>query len=85
MVLEELEACVSVSEEKESELPELINAFLETLSESDCRLFVRRYWYAMMPAELAGREGMTINAVTVRLYKLRNKLRKFLEERGYHT
>jgi DNA-directed RNA polymerase specialized sigma24 family protein len=37
----------------------------------------------MMPAELAKAEGMTVNAVTVKLYKTRNKLRKFLEERGY--
>ena len=37
----------------------------------------------MMPAEIAKREGMGVNAVTVKLYKTRNKLRNFLEERGY--
>ena len=80
---EELEACIPAPEEAAGELPELLNEFLAGLKETDRRLFVRRYWYAMMPAELAKREGMTVNAVTVKLYKTRNKLRKFLEERGY--
>ena len=85
IAINELSACVAVQEEDASELTALINEFLGQLSERDCRLFVRRYWYAMMPAELAGKEGMTVNAVTVRLYKLRNQLRKFLEERGYQV
>ena len=80
---EELEACIPAPEEAAGELTELLNEFLAGLKETDRRLFVRRYWYAMMPAELAKREGMTVNAVTVKLYKTRNKLRKFLEERGY--
>lgn len=85
VIFDELSACVAVQEEDASELTALINEFLGQLSERDCRLFVRRYWYAMMPAKLAGKEGMTVNAVTVRLYKLRNQLRKFLEERGYQV
>jgi hypothetical protein len=32
---------------------------------------------------LAKEEGTTKNAVTVRLYKTRNKLRAYLKERGY--
>ena len=84
VALEELEACIPVPDEEAGELPALLNEFLGGLSSIERRLFVRRYWYAMMPAELAGKEGMTVNAVTVRLYKTRNKLRKFLEERGYH-
>ena len=83
VAFEELEACIPAPEEAAGELPELLNEFLAGLKETDLRLFVRRYWYAMMPAELAKREGMTVNAVTVKLYKTRNKLRKFLEERGY--
>ena len=79
----ELEACIPAPEEAAEELPELLNEFLAGLKAADRRLFVRRYWYAMMPAELAKAEGMTVNAVTVKLYKTRNKLRKFLEERGY--
>ena len=83
VAFEELEACIPAPEEAAGELPALLNEFLAGLKETDRRLFVRRYWYAMMPAELAKREGMTVNAVTVKLYKTRNKLRKFLEERGY--
>ena len=83
VAFEELEDCIPAPEEAASELPKLINGFLAGLKPLDRRLFVRRYWYAMMPAELAKREGMGVNAVTVKLYKTRNKLRKFLEERGY--
>mgnify|MGYP003298240928 CR=1 FL=1 len=64
-------------------LTDKLNVFLEGLAPEARKIFMRRYWYAMMPAELAKREGMTVNAVTVKLYKTRNKLRKFLEERGY--
>lgn len=83
VAFEELEACIPAPEEAADDLPELLNEFLAGLKETDRRLFVRRYWYAMMPAELAKAEGMTVNAVTVKLYKTRNKLRKFLVERGY--
>jgi RNA polymerase sigma-70 factor (ECF subfamily) len=74
VAFEELEACIPAPEEAAGELPELLNEFLAGLKDTDRRLFVRRYWYAMMPAELAKREGMTVNAVTVKLYKTRNKL-----------
>ena len=83
VAFEELEACIPAPEEAADELPALLNEFLAGLKDTERRLFVRRYWYAMMPAEIAKREGMGVNAVTVRLYKTRNKLRKFLEERGY--
>ena len=83
VAFEELEACIPAPEEAAEELPELLNEFLAGLKDTDRRLFVRRYWYAMMPAELAKKEGMTVNAVTIKLYKTRNKLRNFLEERGY--
>ena len=83
VMLSELGDCIPAPEEAADELPALLNEFLAGLKETDRRLFVRRYWYAMMPAALAKREGMTVNAVTVKLYKTRNKLRKFLEERGY--
>ena len=83
VAFEELEDCIPAPEEAADDLPELLNEFLGGLKPADRRLFIRRYWYAMMPAELAEREGMGVNAVTVKLYKTRNKLRKFLEERGY--
>ncbi len=80
---EELEACIPVRDEQASELPVLLNEFLGSLSAADRRVMVKRYWYAMSAQEVAADEGMTVNAVTVRLYKTRNKLRAFLEERGY--
>ncbi len=80
---EELEDCIPVRDEQAHELPSLLNEFLGSLSAADRRVMVKRYWYAMSVQEIAADEGMTVNAVTVRLYKTRNKLRAFLEERGY--
>ena len=34
-------------------------------------------------AEIAAEQGMTENAVWVRLYRVRDKLRLYLNERGY--
>ena len=72
VAFEELEDCIPAPEETADELPALLNEFLGGLKDTERRLFVRRYWYAMMPAEIAKREGMGVIAVTVRLYKTRN-------------
>ena len=65
------------------ELPELLNAFLRSLDTTERRVFLRRYWLSVSPEDIAREEGTTKNAVTVRLYKTRGKLRTFLKERGY--
>ena len=64
-------------------LKDLIHAFLRTLEETDRRLFLGRYWYAFPIKKLASAWGMTPNAVSLRLYKTRAKLKTFLTERGY--
>ena len=64
-------------------MPELLNAFLRTLDSRERRLFLRRYWVSVSLEALANEEGTTKNAVTVRLYKTRNKLKVYLQERGY--
>lgn len=83
VAFEELSESIPMRDEDAGELPRLLNEFLADLNAVERRVLVRRYWYAMSPAEIARIEGMTVNAVTVRLYKTRNKLRLFLNERGY--
>ena len=83
IAFEELSDCVPIPDDNVEGLPALLDEFLGGLSETDLRLFMRRYWYSVLPAELAKQEGMTVNAVTVRLYKIRNQLHSFLKERGY--
>lgn len=80
---EELEACISVDESHSDILPGLISSFLEGLDETDRKLFMGRYFHATPVKDLAGTYGMTPNAVSLRLYKTRERLRLHLEEGGY--
>ena len=80
---EELSDMIQAPDERADELPELLNDFLRTLDLPERRLFLRRYWLSVPTAKLAEEEGSSKNAVTVRLYKTRNKLKAYLKERGY--
>lgn len=82
VVLEEL-AEVTPSDVSEDALREAVQGFLRTLGDADRRLFLGRYWYATSVKELAKAWGMTPNAVSLRLYKTREKMKAYLSERGY--
>ena len=87
LVLEELEECVPARTDVEGELEarELarsIDRFLAGLSYPDRYLFVRRYWFADPVHEIAARTGLRENRVSVRLFRLREKLRKHLQKEG---
>ena len=83
--LEELEECIPAPEEAQSELTVWINEFLKQQGEVDRVLFMGRYWFACSVGDLAARMDMTPNAVSLRLHKIREKLRKYLVERGYRV
>lgn len=90
-ILEELEECAAQDFTHSPEellengmLSRAIDEFLETLTERDAVLFVRRYWYSDPVKEIAGLLGMTENAVTKRLIKTRKKLKKFLTGKGVY-
>lgn len=80
---EELSDSISIPDDRADELPELLNGFLRSLDYPERRLFLRRYWFSVPVETLAKEEGTTKNAITVRIYKTRNKLRTYLKERGY--
>ena len=87
LALDELEECipsgVDIETELEAkELTEAINRFLRTLSREDRFLFVRRYWYADPVSELAVRTNGSANRISVRLFRIREKLRKTLIKEG---
>lgn len=46
-------------------------------------LFVRRYWYSDDISDLADRFHMNNNNVSVRLSRIRNKLKNYLQKEGY--
>ena len=84
IALEELGDCIPMKDEEADALPELLNRFLDTLPETECRLFCGRYWHGHSVKELARGYGLTPKAVTMRLSRTREKLRTYLNERGYH-
>ena len=85
VAFEELSDSVPMRDEDTPILRELLNEFLAGLEPKDRVTFMRRYWYAMTPAQIAKLDKISVNAVTVRLYKTRNKLRDYLAERGYRV
>ncbi len=84
--LSELEACFPAPDDGDrGELTELLNEFLAALPKQDRIMFVQRYWYSLTAAQIGGELGLSENAVWVRLHRTREKLRDYLEERGYHV
>lgn len=86
--LDELEDCItSVSSVEDEisvrELSRLLDAFLDNLDVENRVIFVRRYWYSDSVSEIAERLGVSSNNISVRLSRIRSKLKKFLEKEGY--
>ena len=82
---EELEACIPLPDEQTPALAEMLEKFLREQGETDRTLFMGRYWFACSVEDLARRTGLTKNAVQLRIFRTRERLRAYLEERGYHV
>ena len=87
LALDELEEVLSdrdsVEEAVEAkELSKAINGFIATLNKSDRFIFMRRYWYSDPVQDIAGMANSTTNSVAVRLFRIREKLRIYLEKEG---
>ncbi|MBR6102211.1 MAG: sigma-70 family RNA polymerase sigma factor [Ruminococcus sp.] len=85
--LEELEGCVAapsgVEEQAEArELGRLINSFLASLPKDERVLFVRRYYFCDSIDGLAELFHTSGHNVSARLYRTREKLRKYLRKEG---
>ena len=88
LVLEEMEECIpsTMNVETELEAKELtaaINRFLSAMSREDRFLFVRRYWYGDSVADLAAMTNGSADRVSVRLFRIREKLKKSLMKEGF--
>ena len=88
LILDEMEECIPsrVNVETDYDAKELgaaINRFLSTLNREDRFLFVRRYWYADSVTELAAMTKSSVNRISVRLFRLREKLRITLMKEGF--
>ncbi len=59
-----------------------VSDFLRGQKKEDRRLFIRRYWYGDSVETVARDTGITPNAASVKLHRMRARLRTFLKERG---
>ena len=87
LALDELAECVPDAHDTQAaleaaELERMLNAFLRTLPERECNIFLRRYWYVEEYSEIARRYGMKLNTVKTSLFRTRAKLRDYLEREG---
>lgn len=64
-------------------LGKAINAFLSTLNTDDRVLFVRRYWFGDSISDLARQRLTTTGNLSVRLHRIRQKLKDYLYKEGF--
>lgn len=88
VALSELEECIASGENVEAQisrnaLRDEMNRFLGALSASKRRIFMERYGALMPIRDIAILHGMTEDAVKKALSRMRQALRKHLEEEGY--
>ena len=73
----------SVEEEVEArEVSKMIGKYLETLDQQSRIMFVRRYWLADSIADIANLFHISKHNVSVRLYRIRKNLKKYLIKEG---
>ena len=61
-------------------LGQSINKFLATLPKTNRIIFIRRYYFGDSVTKIADNLSLSENTVSVRLNRIREKLRKFLEK-----
>ena len=86
VAMEEIEDCLAdpntVETEMEArELALILEHFLDTLTTENRVIFMRRYWFADSCRDIARRVGLTEKNVSVRLTRIRQKLKDYLAER----
>ena len=86
IALEEIEACIAdtktVEDEMEAkELARIIEDFLDTQTLENRIIFMRRYWFADSYKDIAGFVGLSEKNISVRLTRIREKMKQYLIER----
>ncbi len=86
VALEELEGCLAApatieKEVETSELTDIIDSFLQTLTQENRVIFMRRYWFSDTYADIAKQVGLTEKNVSVRLTRIRKQMRDYLAKK----
>lgn len=83
----ELEECIASPDSDgnlcDDEIGKIISSFLRKEKEEVRMIFVRRYWYIDSISNIANRFNISESKVKSILFRKRNKLRFYLEKRGY--
>lgn len=87
LALEELGECIpaGTDPQKECEARELeqaIGRFVNSLPETEQKIFISRYWYLASLEEISGRLGFTKGKTKSILFRSRKKLGAYLQEEG---
>ena len=83
VALDELADCALPEEEDVTTLTAALDEFLEGLEPTDRKLFVGRYWHLYPVSKLAQAYGLSESNTSVKLHRMREKLRVYLTERGF--
>lgn len=86
--MDELDECIASSYSIENEffkneLSGAVSTFLRTVSERDCNIFIRRYFYLQSVEEIAAFYKIKESNVFMNLSRTRKKLRNHLRKEGY--
>ena len=86
IALAEIEGCIAdqktVEDEIEArELARIIEEFLDTLTLENRVIFMRRYWFADSYKDIAEFVGLSEKNISVRLTRIREKMKQYLMER----
>ena len=86
IALEEIEACIAAPNTVEAEieareLARIIESFLDTLTVENRVIFMRRYWFSDSYKDIAELVGLSEKNISVRLTRIREKMKQYLIER----
>ena len=89
LALEELEECIPgpCNLDQELEMKELeakIRCFLQTISETNRIIFLKRYWALESVPQIAEEMCISLSKVKSCLHRTRGKLRHYLQKEGYY-
>jgi RNA polymerase sigma-70 factor (ECF subfamily) len=84
----ELEQCIPAPDDglcrvESAELAGAINGFLATLEVEKRNIFLRRYWFLDTIPAISQRYGYSESKIKSVLFRIRNKLRMYLQKEGY--
>ena len=88
IALDELAECIPggsdpVAEVEAKELAKAVGRFLDTVSYTERKVFLRRYFDLAKIQDIASEFNMSTGKVKSMLYRTRNKLREHLQKEGY--